>query len=393
MYCRRGATELIEVKELAKTRREIRKFIRFAWQIYRNDPNFVPPMISDQLKSLMGIHNALFDNGEQAFLMAYENGKPKARTLVGTNDQINSIKGYRQGYLSLFECVNDQAVANALLDAAVGWLKARGMNKIIGPENYTYDDFGKGMLCQGFDGLPALFNPYNPEYYNELFARYGFAKQQDHFALFIRAEGFDPEKYKSICGYAQKRFRFRVDRIELDRHFEREVKDVTYVLSTAMPDLLDQLAPPTEEDVRAEAHMIQEMADQEMIFIARVGDRPVGFLMAMPDYNAILRRMNGRMLSPALISFLKERRRAKGKKVRGKLIEGLRVIVMFVIPEYQNKAVTGAMILELYDAAMRKGYKWADVSTIDERNFYSMNSAVKSGAKLYRTYRVYEKSF
>jgi GNAT superfamily N-acetyltransferase len=99
------------------------------------------------------------------------------------------------------------------------------------------------------------------------------------------------------------------------------------------------------------------------------------------------------MLSPALWGFLKERSRARGTKVRGKVIEGLRIIVMFVIPEYQNKAVTGAMILELYDAAMRKGYKWADVSTIDERNFYSMNSAVKSGAKLYRTYRVYEKSF
>jgi GNAT superfamily N-acetyltransferase len=389
----RGATALIEVKELAKTRREIKKFILFAWQIYKKDPNFVPPLISDQLKALMGIHNALFDNGEQTFLVAYEGDVPKARVLVGTNDQINKVKGYKQGYLSLFECVDDQAVADALLDTAVEWLKARGMNKLIGPENYTYDDFGKGMLCMGFDGPPALFNPYNPEYYNLLFTRYGFVKQQDHFALYIAAIDFNPAKYRDICAFARKRFHFRVDTIDLDRYFEREVKDVAYVVSTGMPDLLDQLAPPTEEDVRAEAHMIQDMADQQMIFIARAGDRAIGFLMAMPDYNTILRRMNGRMLSPALVSFLKERRRAKGKKVRGKLIEGLRIIVMFVIPEYQNKAVTGAMILELYETAMRKGYKWADVSTIDERNFYSMNSAVKSGAKLYRTYRVYEKSF
>lgn len=384
---------MIEVKELKKTRGEIRRFILFAWKIYKNDPNFVPPLISDQLKSLMGIHNALFENGEQAFLMAYEGGRPKARLLVGTNDEINRAKGYNQGYLSLFECVDDQAVADALLDAAVSWLKARGMSKIVGPENYTYDDFGKGMLYQGFDGPPALFNPYNPEYYNALFARYGFVKQQDHFALFIWADEFNTAKYETICEFAQKRFKFRVDRVDLDRHFEREVKDIAYVLSTAMPDLLDQLAPPTEEDVRAEAKMMRDMADQEMIFVARVEDRPVGFLMAMPDYNAILKRMNGRMLSPALASFLKERRRAKGKKVRGKLIEGLRVIVMFVIPEYQNKAVTGAMMLELKKAAVRKGYVWADVSTIDERNFYSMNSAVKTGAKIYRTYRVYEKTF
>lgn len=383
---------MLAIREIPKTRRELKKFIRFAWRIYRNDPNFVPPLISDQLKSLLGRNNALFDNGEQAFFMAYEGGKPVARVLVGTNGQLNRVKGYRQGYLSLFECVDDQAVASALLDAAVGWLKARGMNRIIGPENYTYDDFGKGMLYQGFDGPPALFNPYNPEYYNELFTRYGFIKEQDHYAMFIHTNEFNAGKYESICEYARRKFGFRVDRVDLDRHFDREVKDIAYILSTGMPELLDQLAPPTEEDVRAEARMMKAMADQEMVFVARVGDRPVGFLMAMPDYNVIMRHMNGRMLSPALLSFLKERRRARGKRVRGKVIEGLRVIVMFVIPEYQNKAVTGAMILELKRAAVRKGYRWADVSTIDERNVYSMNSAVKSGAKIYRTYRVYEKA-
>jgi GNAT superfamily N-acetyltransferase len=384
---------LIETREIPRTRRELRKFILFAWRIYRNDHNFVPPLISDQLKSLMGIHNALFDNGEQAFFMAFEDGRPVARVLVGTNGELNRVKGYRQGYLSLFECVDDQAAAQAILGAAVGWLKARGMNKVLGPENYTYDDFGKGMLCQGFEGPPVLFNPYNPEYYNRLFTGCGFTKEQDHFAFYINANEFDTTKYEKICAYAQRRFKFRVDTVDLDRHFEREVKDIAYILATGMPELLDQLAPPTEEDVREEAHMMKSMADQEMVFIARAGERPIGFLMAMPDYNAILRRMNGRMLSPALLGLLKERRRAKGKKVRGKVIEGLRVIVMFVIPEYQNKAVTGAMMLALKDVALRRGYVWAEASTIDERNVYSMNSAVKSGAKIYRTYRVYEKSF
>jgi GNAT superfamily N-acetyltransferase len=384
---------LIEIKELAKTRHEIKKFIRFAWQIYKGDPNFVPPLISDELKSLMGVNNALFDNGEQAFLMAYKDGKPAARMLVGTNDQLNRTKGYTEGYLSLFECVNDQALADALLDEACAWLKARGMNKLVGPENYTYDDFGKGMLCEGFDGPPALFNPYNPEYYNELLARYGFVRQRDHYAFFIRTEDFDAAKYDKIVRYAQAKFGFRIDRIDLDGHFEREVKDIAYVLATGMNDLLDQLSPPTEEDVRAEAKMMKDMADQDLIFIARVGDLPIGFLMAMPDYNMILRRMNGHMVSPALLGFLKERRRAKGKKVGGKVIEGMRVIVLFVIPQYQNMAVTGALMLKLREEAIRKGYKWADASTIDENNFYSLNSVVKAGAKLYRTYRVYEKSF
>lgn len=382
---------MIEVRELKKTKQEIRRFILFAWKIYQNDANFVPPLISDQLKSLMGVNNALFDNGEQAFLMAYRDGEPAARILVGVNNQINDVKGYKQGYLSLFECIDDQAVADAILDAATGWLKARGMSKIIGPENYTYDDFGKGMLCQGFDGPPVLFNPYNPEYYNKLFFSYGFVKQQDHYAFFIKAKDFKPEKFDAICGYAMKKFGYRVEHIDLDNQFERDVKDITYVLSTAMPDLLDQLAPPTEDDVRAEAHMIKEMADQQMIFLARTDGKPIGFLMAMPDYNPIIRRMNGHMISPALISFLKERRRARGKKVRGQVIVGMRIIVLFVIPEYQNKAVTGAMLLELYKVALAKGYEWAEASTIDERNVYSVNSAMRPGAKIYRTYRTYEK--
>jgi GNAT superfamily N-acetyltransferase len=384
---------VLEVRELKKTRREIGKFIRFAWRIYENDPNFVPLMIADQLKALMGVNNTLFENGEQAFLMAYRDEKPVARILVGINSQINEVKGYRQGYLSLFECVDDQDAADAILGAATAWLKARGMNRIVGPENYTYDDFGKGMLCQGFDGPPVLFNPYNPEYYNRLFQRNGFTKQQDHYALYMKTVDFRPDKYRKISAYAMEKYGFRVDGIDLDRHFEREVKDIAAVLSSGMPELLDQLAPPTEEDVRAEAKMLRDMADQQLIFLARAGERAIGFLMAMPDYNQILRRMNGRMLSPALLSFLKERRRARGKKVRGRVIDGIRIIVMFVIPEYQNKAVTGAMLLELYKAALEKGYIWAEASTIDERNITSMNSAVRPGAKIYRTYRTYEKSF
>ena len=382
---------MLEVKELRRDRQNIIKFIKFAWTIYKNDPNFVPPLIGDLRKSLMGVHNALFDNGEQAFLMAYANGKPQARVLVGTNEQLNKAKGYTQGFISLFECVDDQVVANAILDAAVKWLKDRGMTKVVGPESYTYDDFGKGMLSQGFDGPPVLFNPYNPEYYNKLFANYGFVKQNDHYAFYLKIGDFHPEKYEKITEYAKKRLGFDVQQVDLDNHFEREVKAITYVLSTGMPDLLDQLAPPTEDDVRAEAKMLKDMADQEMLYLARVGDRPIGFLMAMPDYNQIIKRMNGHMLSLAAFSFLKERRRAKGKPVRGKLVDGLRAIVMFVIPEYQNKAVTGAMLLELYHAAKRKGYTWGEASTVDERNIPSLNSIEKSGAHLYRTYRTYEK--
>lgn len=383
---------MIEIRELGRNRRNIRKFIRFAWTIYSNDPNFVPPLIADQLKSLMGVHNALFENGEQAFLMAYRAGRPVARVLVGINTQLNSAKGYRQGYVSLFECVNDQEVANALLDAAAAWLRARGMDRVVGPENYTYDDFGKGMLFEGFDGPPVLFNPYNPQYYNELFRNYGFSKQQDHYAFILRTDEFNPAKYQAISDYARKKFGFHVSHVDLDNQFEREVRDITYILSTGMPMLLDQLAPPTEADIRAEAKMLKEMADQELVYIARVGDRPVGFLMAMPDYNQIIRRMNGRMVSPAALAFLKERRRARGKKVGGSVVEGLRAIVMFVIPSYQNTAVTGAMLLELYSTAKAKGYKWGEASTIDERNVYSMNSAEKSGARKYRTYRTYEKA-
>jgi hypothetical protein len=383
---------LIEIKEIKKARSEIKKFIRFSWIIYKDDPNFVPPLIADQLKSLMGINNALFDNGEQAFYMAYVDGQPKARLLVGTNEQLNKAKGYTQGFLTLFECVNDQAIANAIFDAAVKWLKDRGMTKIIGPENYTYDDFGKGVQTEGFDGPPVLFGVYNPAYYSSLFDNYGFQQQGEHLAFFMRDTDYHAEKYETICDFAKKRFGIRAEPLDLDHHYEREIKDITYVLSTGMPDLLDQLAQPTEEDIRAEVKMLKDMADQELILLARVGDRPVGFLLAMPDYNQIIKHMNGHILSPALLGLLKERRRAKGKKVHGKVIDGIRCIVLFVIPEYQNKAVTGILLLELAKAAIRKGYKWCEGSTIDVRNIASVVSTEKFGAKAYRKYKTYEKA-
>ncbi len=114
---------MIEVRELEKTRRNIKKFILFAWKIYKNDRNFVPPLISDQLKIPQRHTQRAFRQRRAGLSDGLRRRKTRSRVLVGINGQLNRVKGYRQGYLSLFECVNDQAAADAILDAAVGWLK------------------------------------------------------------------------------------------------------------------------------------------------------------------------------------------------------------------------------------------------------------------------------
>ncbi len=368
---------MIHVEMLEKTKKGIRDFMDLPRRLYRKDPNWIPPMYGMQLRLLLGENNPLL-SGEHSFFMAYDDDRPVARVLAGVDERLNARIGEKRGYISLFESENDMEYARAVLDAAVGYLRGLGMERVVGPNTPGFDDFSKGLLWEGFDGPPMLFNPYNPPYYNDFFTAYGFAKHRDHYAYHLRLAEFPDNAYQGLSELAQKRFKFRVQHVDLQHANKgRLAAEVAGVIGEAFPDDWE-LLPPTKGDILDEMQSLMRYTKTDLIVMAYAGERPVGILVCFPDYNRLLKGSSGRLFPFGWIKLL------FGK------VKAVRCSMMFVTPDYQNKAVNVAMTLSAYDRARSIGVEEVEASTIDETNLPSILATERTGAKRYRVYRQYE---
>lgn len=371
---------MIEIVEI-KDKSGIIKFVDVASYIYKQDKFFVPPLKSDLVKTLLGKDNPLFMSGEHTFFIAYKDGKPAGRILAGINESLTDKKASEDGYISLFESINDKEVAFKLFDSAIEWLRLRGRSVVKGPVSPTNGDDSKGLLVKGFDGPPVLMNSYNPEYYVSFFEEYGFEKHEDLFAYFHNVRtATNMERHGRVSDYAMKRYNFRVDSINL-KDLDKEVSDIKAVLDIAMPAEWEDLVPPTLEELKAEVAKLKPLVDKDLVIIARSEDRPVGFAIAIPDYNQVLMKLKGKLFPFGFLKFLWYRKK----------IKGFRIFVLFVIPEFRKKAVSGAILYRMYRNGLAKGYEYAEGSTIGEYNTAMRNDIEKTGGIHYRTYRLYKK--
>ena len=368
---------MIHVEVLEKTSKGIRDFMDLPHRLYKGDPNWVPPMYRVQLRLLLGKHNPLL-SGEHAFFMAYDGERPVARVLAGVDDRLNERIGEQRGYISLFESENNLEYARAVLDAALGYLRGLGMKRVVGPNTPGFDDFSKGLLVEGFDGSPMLFNPYNPPYYNTFLTDYGFTKHRDHFAYHLNLKDFPANTYEGLSELAQKRFQFRVEHVDLRAgNAPRLAAEVASVIDEAFPDAWE-LLPPTQKDILDEMRSLMHYTKTDLIVMAYAGQRPIGILVCFPDYNRLLKGSLGRLFPFGWLQL------AFGK------VKAVRCSMLFVTPDYQNKAVNVAMSLTAFVRAKAMGVEEVEASTIDETNVPSILAAERTGAQRYRVYRQYE---
>lgn len=370
---------MITIKEI-EDKKELKKFIELSWRIYKQDENWVPPLKGDLLNTLLGKDNPLFMSGEHTFFIASIDGIPSGRILVGINESLNEKKNSEDGYFSLFESIEDKELAFALLDRASEWLRERGKKILKGPVSPTNGDDYKGLLVEGFNGPPVLMNSYNLEYYAKFFEAYGLVKHEDVYAYYFDLDCAKMERYQRLSGYAMERYKFHIDTIDLD-NIDSEMGDIKKVMDIAMPEEWEDLTPPTIEEVRAEGAKLRPLADKELILIARSEGRPIAFAIALPNYNEVLQKINGSLFPFGFMKFLYYKRK----------IKGFRMFVLFVIPEFRKKGVSGAIFARFFDNGVRNGYVYAEGSTIGETNKQMRADIEKTGGIRYRTYRLYKK--
>jgi len=366
----------------ARDRALWRDFIHLPFELYRGDPNWVPPLLRDMWETLTSPRSLAVRAGPMLGLVAYRDGRPAGRLLCSVNEHLNAVKGRALGYFSLFECLDDPSVASALFGRAESWLRGQGMAEVRGPFSPTYGDDYRGVLVEGFDGPPVLLGAYNPPYYERLITGVGYAKDYDFLAFRYRA-GHLPERLARVSEQAMARYGFTVRSLRLDRLADEALR-MKAIMDRSTPDEWRDVIAPTMDEIMETVHRLRPLAVPDLCaFACAAGDEPIGFLIGLPNYNEVLQRINGRLWPTGWLRVLLGRRH----------IRGIRLFVLFVVPEWRRKAVSGAMMLHIARAGQRLGYTWAEGSTIEDNNQLMLREAEKAGGERYRRYRLFRKTF
>ena len=318
--------------------------------------------------------------GPHEFLLLKRNNHIVARLGVGIDENINQKKDRKEGWITLFESIPDYYATETILDYAVNWLKERGMDTIVGPVSPTKGDDFRGMMIQGYGSSPVIMSAYNPSYYPEFFERYGFEKDIDFCAYYFDLlKEIDPKLVRGVR-LAKQRYGFEVFPLRKECIHE-ELLDIKKILDEAMPADWPHLVPPEMDELKDIANQLLKLAEPSLVNIARHGKRPIGFAIALPDYNQVLKHLRGKLFPFGFIKFFWYRRK----------ITGARSFVNFVVPDFQKKGVSASVYLKAFEAGKRLGYTYGEGSYIGEWNLPMRRDAEGAGGILYKMYRIYEK--
>ena len=374
----------IEVRSIGSAR-ERRIFLTFPWRIYRNDPVWVPPLLSERSARIDRTRGPFFLQGDADFFIAWHNSRPVG-TISAADDRARNeyIKG-RECTFGFFECVHDYSVAEALFETAADWARERGLTSLNGPFNLDRED-SYGILIEGHDRPQVVLCGQTPPYYQELVERYGFEKARgDNIAFEIdldqfRSEGNFSSKLRRVVEIVRRRGRVSVRGGRLDE-WEEEIARVLEILNKGLAVLPDH-SPWTQERFRVYAETMRTIMDPDLILIGEVDGQPVGWLAGLPNVNEALKHANGLRYPWNYVSLWWHLRRRP---------DCLAIKSIAVIPEYWGRGVDALMFHEMSIRALKKGYKWTDFSLTAEDNPMTPLLASRMGLPIYRRYRIYRK--
>mgnify|MGYP001178130026 CR=1 FL=1 len=361
----------------AVSKRDLEKFVKFPWIIYKDDPQWVPPLLMDRRKLIDKEKNPFYKHSEAEFFLAYHNNEIVGRIAAIINHNHNKEHKENIGFFGFFECINDQEVASALFLTAKQWLKERGVTAIRGPANPSVND-EYGLLIDGFNRPPIILMPYNPPYYAKLIEGAGLTKIKDLYAYHVSKDRSLNERLTKISERARQREGLTFRTINM-KEFDKEVAAIKSLYNRAWQYNWGAV-PMTDEEFDYLAADLKQIIVPELVVLAEYKGEPVGFSLSIPDLNIALKYNKGGYLLPAIVRML----------IHKKKINWARVLVLGVVPE---RLKTGAASVLFYETARRcieKGYPDGEAGWVLEDNVMMNRAAEFLNADRYKTYRLYQ---
>jgi len=376
-------TERLRVRA-ARDRRDLKRFIDLPYRLHARDPVWVPPLRRDVALLLSRTKNPFFEHADAEYFLAERDGEVVGRVAAISNRLHNETHGDRVGFFGFFESVDDQAVANALLDAAADWCRNHGHDVLRGPASFSVND-ECGLLVDGFETPPTLMMPHNPRYYIPLLERAGLAKAKD---LWVYQGGTEehyvpvPERLARGTELIRQRQGITLRSLNM-RDFQGEVERIKELYNAAWEKNWG-FVPMTEHEIDHLAEQFKPVVIPDMVPMAEKDGKLIGFGIALPDLNVVFKRHRSGRLFPMILDLL--------WSLTMKRIRRARILLLGVHPEYRGKGIDAMLYHWIWTKSGERRIYWGEAGWILEDN-PAMNAGLeKMTFRVYKTYRLYDRS-
>jgi GNAT superfamily N-acetyltransferase len=363
-------------------RGDLKKFIDLPYRLHARDPLWVPPLRRDVATLLDRRKNPFFEHAEAEYFLAERDGRVVGRIAAIHNRLHNETHGDRVGFFGFFEAENDQAIADALLDRASEWIRARGLDVLRGPASFSVND-ECGLLVDGFESPPTLMMPHNPRYYVDLIERAGFATAKNLYCY----EGTEPtgefaERLTRGIDLIKKRFGVELRPLDM-KDFHGEVERVKAIYNAAWEKNWG-FVPMTEHEIDHLAEQFKPVVVPDLAPFVMKDGKPIAFALALPDLNVAFKRNPKGGFLRGVVTLLWMLKRRK--------IHRLRILLLGTLPEYRGKGLDAALYHWIWRYGTAYGITWGEAGWILEDNAAMNRGMEMLGWTRYKTYRLYDRS-
>jgi GNAT superfamily N-acetyltransferase len=367
-------------------RADLAAFIDLPYRLYSDDPLWVPPLKAEVRKLLDAEKHPFYGGGRNAEIELYlarDGRRVVGRVAAILNHSHNRAHDENVGFFGFFETIRDPGVVGALLETAEDWARQRGLDAIRGPVNPS-TNYECGLLVEGFHRAPMVMMTHNPQWYAELVEDAGYAKAKDLYAYFSDVHGTSLDRLKKLGDRVKERNPGLTTRgADLD-HFDREVALIKELYNAAWERNWGFI-PVSDSEFDILAGELKDLVHPELVRIAFVDGEAVGFVLSVPDWNPVLKQIEGVPWRHP-ITLIRHLLFTKPWS-----LPGVRLILLGMREGYRNRGIESVLFADSIEIALEAGYQWCEYSWILEDNERTKRAVRLMGGELDKVYRIYEK--
>lgn len=374
---------MLRVEQIdTKNKAMVRRFVRIPFRLYKNHPQWVPPLFIDTETQLNKSSHPFYEHSDADFFIATKDGRDVGRIAALENKPFNKYHKTKQAQFYLFECEDDQEVANALFERVFEWAKVRGLDRLVGPKGFGALD-GYGLQVEGFEHRQVMnMMNYNYPYYVRLVENQGFTKEVDFVSCYMNRATFHlPERLYKIVERVKSRNNFNLQYFRSKKDLKAWANRIGKLYNDSFINNWEYY-PLTEREIQFLLDNMLLIADPRLIKIITHNDDPIGFLFGFPDLSAAFQRANGHLLPFGAIDILF----LEAKKTKWVSLNGAGVL-----PEFQGAGGNALLYVEMEKTLHDFNFEHADLTQVAETAVQMRHDLENVGGRAYKNHRVFQR--
>jgi len=360
---------------------EVKQFVQFQYDLYKDCPQFCPPFRADITLMMNKKKHPFYEHSDGEFFIAERDGRIVGRIAVFVNTLFNEYHKVKKGQFYFFDSIDDQEVANELFSTAFNYCRQQGIEQLVGPKGLSAFD-GYGILYKGFEHhqMMTMMN-YNYSYYPKLLESIGFEKEVDFASCYLTKDNFVlPEKIREVARRVIERGKFKI----LEFKNKAQIRAMADEIGAAYNNTFInnwEYYPMTKGEINLLVSNLMDVINPRLIKIITYDTKIVGFLVAFPDITKALQRHNGKITPFALLDILYSLKNTDWVSLNG----------AGVLPEYHGRGGNALLYYEMEKTLKEVGFTYWELTQVAETAVQMRKDLTTAGGDFYKTHRVYRK--